>query len=76
LKYVFNTTSKLILCVVLHMCDNCDILQKGDEVYVVDCAQGDRWYGISSNNNTHGYFLPAHVVKADKVIMVCIDFKL
>ena len=41
------------------------LLQKGDEVYVVDCAQGDRWYGISSNNNTHGYFLPAHVVKAD-----------
>jgi len=49
------------------------LLQKGDEVYVVDCAQGDRWYGISSNNNTHGYFLPAHVVKADKAIMVCID---
>ena len=50
------------------------LLQKGDEVYVVDCAQSDRWYGISSNNNPHGYFLPAHVAKADKIIMVCIDY--
>lgn len=58
---IFNNTCYSNICTI----------QKGDEVYVVDCTKTDRWYGISANN--HGYFLPQCVTKEDKVInFICI----